>query len=195
MDLKKLRERAYKCACEHGFHDNDFSNQHWLCLLLTELSEAVDADRKGKRSCDNELKEILRVQTGNISPDWKKHWFPVWYDKYVKGSVDEELADAVIRLLDLAGLRNIVIKEITDEEIDDQKESCIDETFTESIYAICLIPIRYEYEYAAELAIQINSMIAAIFGLAKHLNIDLLWHIEMKIDYNETREKMHGKKY
>lgn len=34
-----------------------------------------------------------------------------------------------------------------------------------------------------------------IFGLAKHLNIDLLWHIEQKMRYNELRENKHGKMY
>jgi hypothetical protein len=38
-------------------------------------------------------------------------------------------------------------------------------------------------------------MILSIFGLAKYLDIGLLWHIEQKMKYNELREKMHGKKY
>lgn len=48
MNLNKLRDRAYKTACEHGFHDEELSNEHCLCLVISELMEAVEADRKGK---------------------------------------------------------------------------------------------------------------------------------------------------
>lgn len=40
-----------------------------------------------------------------------------------------------------------------------------------------------------------GDMILLIFGLAKHLDIDLLWHIEQKIRYNELRPMLNGKKY
>ena len=48
IDLNALRDRAYKTACEHGFHDEELSNEHCLMLVITELSEAIEADRKGK---------------------------------------------------------------------------------------------------------------------------------------------------
>lgn len=49
MNLNELRDKAYKIACDHGFHDKELSNEHWLCLVISELMEAVEADRKGKR--------------------------------------------------------------------------------------------------------------------------------------------------
>ena len=57
------------------------------------------------------------------------------------------------------------------------------------------IPIRCEYEYDSLLENQLNSMLLAIFGFAKHLNIDLIWYVEQKMRYNELRENKHGKKY
>ena len=109
--------------------------------------------------------------------------------------VEDELADAAIRLLDLCGLRKIDIEDFTEEMLYGAEESCNDETFTESVYAISTIPIRYEYEYDYPLGGQLNSMLLAIFGLAKHLDIDLIWHINQKMRYNELRENKHGKKY
>ncbi|RHJ75305.1 hypothetical protein [Parabacteroides sp. AM08-6] len=186
INLNALRDRAYKTACEHGFHDKELSNEHILCLIISELMEAVEADRKGKQP------NIMQFDRGLSYPmnDFKKV-----YDYCIKGSVAEELADTAIRLLDLAGLRKIEIRDFTEEEIDDSSESCNDETFTESIYAISTIPIRYEYEYGYSLGEQLSSMLLAVFGFAKHLDIDLLWHIEQKMKYNQLREKMHGKKY
>ena len=193
IDLNALRDRAYKIACEHGFHDNKLSNEHCLMLVITELSEAVEADRKGKRS-DVESYKLLstasKERTGNLN-----YFNEVSFRHHVKDTVEDELSDAVIRLLDLAGLRNIDIEDFTEEDIEDLSESCNDETFTESIYAISILPKKTELEYNYKLGKQLNYMLLAIFGLAKHLNIDLMWHIEQKMKYNELREKMHGKKY
>lgn len=50
INLNELRNRAYKTACEHGFHDKRLSEEHCLCLVISELMEAVEADRKGKRA-------------------------------------------------------------------------------------------------------------------------------------------------
>lgn len=38
-------------------------------------------------------------------------------------------------------------------------------------------------------------MLLGVIGLSNYIGIDLLWHIEQKMKYNELREKMHGKKY
>lgn len=49
MNLNELRDRAYKNAVAHGWHGEDKSHCHWLCLVISELMEAVEADRKGKK--------------------------------------------------------------------------------------------------------------------------------------------------
>ena len=166
MNLNELRDKAYRNAVTHGFHDEELSNEHCLCLVISELMEAVKADRKGR---------FAKVPVDS------------------KDCVEDELADACIRLLDLAGLRNISIDDFSGEMIYEATESCNNETFTESIYAISTIPIRCEYEYDSLLENQLNSMLLAIFGFAKHLNIDLIWHVEQKMRYNELRENKHGK--
>ena len=43
MNLNELRDKAYKIACEHGFHDKKYSNEHWLMLVITEISESIVA--------------------------------------------------------------------------------------------------------------------------------------------------------
>lgn len=199
IDLNALRDGAYKTACEHGFHDQELSNEHCFCLVISELMEAVEADRKGKRAnVDRYNKKIAnsRICQG-LDPDIpKERGYEVAYNETIKGSIEEELADAVIRLLDLAGLRRISL-ELANEDIDgcieDMAEACKDETFTESIYSISTLPVRYDGIFNFPTAV--NDMILSIFGLAKYLDIDLLWHIEQKMKYNQLREKMYGKKY
>lgn len=179
MNLNKLRDRAYKTACEHGFHDEELSNEHCLCLVISELMEAVEADRKGKRFNKDTKDTYELIQ--NIK------FCKVIYDNHIKGSVEEELADAVIRLLDLCGLREIKLENdcLDDEVLEEYSHIFIGKTFTESIFNITKNLIDRDISYS----------LIKIFGLAKHLNIDLLWHIEQKMRYNELRENKHGKMY
>ena len=195
INLNTLRDRAYKIACEHGFHDEELSNEHCLCLVICELMEAVEADRKGRlgKKCKSRFNIDYNRYPALVEEEKR---FKSSFEKNVKDSLPDELADAVIRLFDLAGMRNISLEIATKDIgdcIDDMAESCKDETFTESIYAISTLPMRYDGLY--DFHITINDMVLSIFGLAKHLEIDLLWHIEQKMKYNQLREKMHGKKY
>ena len=46
MDLNNLRDEAYAIAREHGWHEQEHSDEHHLMLIITEMAEAVQADRK-----------------------------------------------------------------------------------------------------------------------------------------------------
>ena len=92
MDLNKLRDKAYKSACEHGFHDEEYSVNHYKCLIVSELMEAVEADRKGCRADW----EAFEKYEGRIS-------FTENFERHIKDTVEDELSDACIRIFDLAG--------------------------------------------------------------------------------------------
>lgn len=61
MNLNELRDRAYKTACKHGWHEEDLSNEHLLCLVISELMEAVEADRKRMHAFRTPLKILYVV--------------------------------------------------------------------------------------------------------------------------------------
>lgn len=192
INLNKLRDKAYKTACEHGFHDQELSNEHWLCLVISELMEAVEADRNDNWNRTAKVEqfkkrfEISRICQGLDPEISKERGYEVTYNACIKGSIDEELADAVIRLLDLAGLRNLNLNRFTLVNVVSKKK-----TFTENIYSIIKDITNYKYT----LEELVNYAITQVFVLSDILDIDLLWHIEQKMKYNELREKMHGKKY
>ena len=77
MNLNELRDKAYKTACEHGFHDQELSNNHFLCLVISELMEAVEADRKGRRAKIDSIISFTVVGKSNIP-------------SYLTGSVEME---------------------------------------------------------------------------------------------------------
>ena len=190
INLNELRNIAYKTACEHGFHDKRLSEEHYLCLVISELMEAVEADRKGKRADRESFKSSYEDEEPHDDVNFK-----YCFEKYIKDTISDELSDAVIRLLDLAGLRGISLEsasnDINSEYIDDIACMYSQLSFTEAIYSIFIKPI-VDYKYLSTI---INEMIFSIFALAKHLDIDLLWHIEQKMRYNELRPKLNEKKY
>ena len=107
------------------------------------------------------------------------------YEKYTD-SVEFELADAAIRLLDLAGANNLNLNRFCLQHVVTPKKS-----FTENIYAIVKDLVNYKYSQEE----QINYAIHQIRRLSEILKINLLWHIEQKMYYNEGREDKHGKEY
>lgn len=183
MDLNELRDRAYKTACEHGFHEEELSDKHCLMLVITELSEAVEADRKGNYAY-RKISSTSRYTSFPTSENRFKNEF----NAFIKDTVEDELADTAIRLLDLAGLRGIEIQRI---QTMDGAYVFKSMPFPECIYDIVLNITKYWHSNIH----CINISLASIFALAESRGIDLLWHINEKMKYNELRPNKHGKLY
>lgn len=91
--LTKWSKEIYDNAVAHGWHEEQHSPEHYLGLIMTEVAEAVEADRKNKRANTY----LMREREAQKTPWWKSN-----YEQWVKGSIEEEFADIVIRLLDMA---------------------------------------------------------------------------------------------
>lgn len=112
--LNEAASEIHKEQVEKGFYDKERQIGTMLMLIVSELSEAMEADRKGRHAED-----VFSVST------------PEEFREKVKDTFEDELADAAIRILDLCG----------------------------------------------------------------HLGIDIEKHIAKKLEYNKSREHMHGKAY
>lgn len=177
MRLNKLRDQAYHNALEHGFHDEEHDSiEHYKCLIISELMEAVEADRKGLRAD----MDAFDKYEGRIS-------FKENFERHIKDTVDDELADACIRILDLAGYKNIDLEtEVHHLPVRMLKGRL----FTEQIYSIVHVLVGCE---------QLNRCLAitmtSIFLLADVKNADINRHIHLKMQYNQSRQRLHGKCY
>ena len=194
IDLNSLRDRAYKTACEHGFHDEELSNEHCLMLVITELSEAIEADRKGKYFKGRiKFERYFNLYSALVEENVR---YKNAFEKHIKDTVGDELADALIRLLDLYGLRGIDLNEdaFDEETVSEYSVTYRNKSFTESIFHILKF-IASNNEVFVRSCVVPEMLLLEIFGLAKYLSIDLVWHIEQEMKYNELREKMHGMKY
>lgn len=181
LDLNNYRDKAYKIACEHGFHDERHSNEHWKCLIISELMEAVEADRKDKLAQMKMFNDNCNTPQKNP----QKHWEYV-FGLFVKDTVEDELADACIRIFDLAGYRNVDLQIDTDSVAEIPR----DRTVTEFVYSI----IKHLTAFNI-LHLNLKQSLELLFALADKLGIDIEKHIRLKMEYNASRPYKHGKKY
>lgn len=101
MNLNELAKKVYQGNAERGFHDETKPLGVYLMLMVSELSEALEADRNG-----NEVKmppaEVLAIDDIET--------FRTVFKMSVKDTVEDELADCLIRILDYCGLMGIDIQ-------------------------------------------------------------------------------------
>lgn len=185
-NLNAYRDQAYKIACEHGFHDEERSIEHWKCLIVSELMEAVEADRKSKHADINSFEKRIDEPISKHEAATPVERLRYWFNSYIKDSVEDELADACIRILDLAGYKNI------DLDFESGKTTIIYQkgTFTEKIYKTVHVLVGCE-----QLNRCLTLTLLRIFLLAESMGIDIEKHIQLKMEYNASRPYKHGKRY
>ena len=101
-DFNLLIKEAFENAKERGFHDEEHTDGHWVMLVACELAEAVEADRVGRRA-DRKTYNFLLQEYGE---ELERHLF----DMHIKDTLEDELADAVIRLMDYMGLKGYTMQ-------------------------------------------------------------------------------------
>lgn len=185
--LNELKDRAYKNAVAHGWHEEDLSNEHFLCLVISELMEAVEADRSEKHA----NRDIFEYYMKQRRRDDEEFMYAFKHD--IKDSVEDELADACIRLLDLAGLRSVDLGEV---DLDELKcsEGFFNWSFTDAIFSlVCNITdTDYIETHSFDSFLRVALVEILVFCVQKE--IDIFWYIEQKMKYNELRPYKHGDK-
>ena len=174
--LTELRDRAYRVACDKGFHDEQKPDAVYKMLIITEVAEAVQADRKGQYAHKDKF-------LASLKPDDDNEMFSMLYEQYIKNSVEDELAYIIIRMLDYCGMKGIEF----DKKYNRFKFNrlCVFRTFPEAMYDLCDVVLNVKEVFALRI----------VFKYCEGLGIDILWFVEMKMRYNETRERMHGRRY
>lgn len=92
MNIKEISKQINDNANAKGFWDNGMNIPEKLMLIVSEVSEAMEADRNGILM-EFGIQSINEVRDDFFEEDFKY---------YVKDTVEDELADACIRIFDLA---------------------------------------------------------------------------------------------
>ncbi len=94
--LNDISKEIYIENIEKGFWKDDRQIGTLLMLIVSELSEALEAHRKNKSSTDISLIEN--------SESFKEE-----FELHIKDTIEDEIADTFIRLFDFCGYLNIDI--------------------------------------------------------------------------------------
>lgn len=187
INLNKLRDEAYQNAVEHGWHDEDLSTEHFLCLVISELMEAVQAERKGKHADRIQFENYMSLREKSDEE------FKYAFAHGIKDSVEDELADVCIRIFDLAGLRGVDFSKVSLPYAINEKhiKELSKITFTKLCYDVIVLTGRYSSSNFP-IGVLLADILNDIYCISKIKGFDLLWHIEQKMKYNRTRPRMHG---
>ena len=92
--MEQIIKKAHEMARDKGFWDNPRNRPELLMLIVSELAEALKALRKDHYAHEKVSDEEFFLLEGS----WKDG-----FEKYVKSSFEDEIADVAIRLFDLCG--------------------------------------------------------------------------------------------
>lgn len=187
--LNRYAKDCHELAVAKGFWDGTHAVGHYLMLAFGELHEAIEADRLGKwaKLDPDTIDTLQRIAGAPYAQEFLRE---------IKDTVEDEIADAVIRLLDLLGYfidRYGLPEWKVNYGIDLYGEDGIPPMLTDALMPIvtdlCIADEKCDPTFCF-----LNS-IKSVELLCDHLDIDLMTHIELKLKYNETRPALHGKKY
>lgn len=93
--FNELAKEIHEGNAARGFWDDERKLTEVVMLTVCELSEAIEADRAGKWATENNLVQYLNNPV------------PAVFRENIKDTVQDEIADAIIRLLDFSHKFNI----------------------------------------------------------------------------------------
>lgn len=224
----------HKGNCDRGFYDEApktqeerAKNEDWLArqanLISGEICEAYEAFRAAKIKpdidaiIDLKLAYIAFTSYDPLMAEKHKAEYKAAYEKYAKGTVEEELADALIRVLDHCGALGISASSLS--QLEDAMVSVTQGLSDISIHKLFndtmgqMLSYRdagndtmsqiLSYRDAGNrmanflfwTAYDMKLNIIFIAELADRFGISLMAAVHQKLAYNSTRPYKHGKKF
>ena len=194
-----LANDAYLNAQRHGFYPDNTDITTALMLIITEMAEAVQADRHNRHGSIEDYESEIQIGRDIHTA----------YKNTLEGTVESEFADVGIRILSLLGWMNSKspIKINSNSVLSDEYEIAkIQYTIQNKIHRSNIAADLYRlngkfssfvdnessYWFVSK---NLQNILMRTFAIAHNHNIDLMEHIKLKMKYNESRPYLHGCKY
>lgn len=108
--LNESSKIILKNNIEKGFNNPNYNIGELLMLITSELGEALESHRSGKfsqwKSYEKDIENIGEIES---------------FKKHIKDSFEDEIADAIIRLLDLVARLDIDIEKHINAKVEYNK--------------------------------------------------------------------------
>lgn len=190
-NYNELKKEVGAINSKNGLHNKEYSSEHFITLILSELYEAMEAERLNRMADIGKYIERLSSMSYSIEELTTTLELSSYNDKrleifernslyyvFIKGTIEEELADAFLRTMDIAYIHNI------DLEVCNTKPLTGD-YMTEDIYIITTDILSN----ATSLSHKVNLLASYIIQLANKHNVELSLQVRFKLDYNKLSYK------
>ncbi|TGE05596.1 nucleoside triphosphate pyrophosphohydrolase family protein [Hymenobacter fodinae] len=201
INLLELIPRCHEAAKAKGFWDVRPNAGQLLMLVIGELGEAQEADRKGRNAGALDIDRLVAMSNGTYHAPQSSEDYPWFFKSTVKDTVGDELADAYIRLCDFAGGFNLDLALISIQKCDPNHWVIGTDNFGDALLT-CVQAVMDMQKVRLRTGFANNCMegpladaLTWIEVLARQHHVDLATHIDLKLRYNATRERLHGKAY
>jgi NTP pyrophosphatase (non-canonical NTP hydrolase) len=184
-DIFQYAKGIYENSASKGFWEEGLlrNKGKMVMLMISELSECMEGDRNNNwfRLKPTTDWSILSDEFGKGQIDWIEH-----FEKTCKNTIEDEIADVVIRVLDyMWGWKIPYVKaEYVKKTTGDFAEDLLNINW--------YILLAYHKPVPAK---HWSYVIAAIQKFCEWHDIDLEQHVQWKMRYNSSRPHKHGKKY
>jgi len=164
-----LAKQHHEAMVAQGFWENPNLLEKKM-LIISELGEAIEAHREGKVCVMNAQERSEIESDSEVAPiNFKEDFL-----EFVKDTYEDELADVVLRIWDYM------------EYVGKQPHWNFDiieleENIGANLYHVTRAICNEEFDSAID--------------ALNHLCPNLDWHIKMKMAFNKTRPRRHGKSY
>lgn len=189
--LKQFMTKAYENAKDKGFYKPDLDINQALMLIITEMSEAIQASRHNRHGSIDGYNTYLEVSDEHVA-----------YEESLEGTVESKFADITLRIISLLGWYDSqnTICLMNDTELKKTEEFhkvefehgnyCLPTSMYLIITRITYFPFSCSPAWMS--AIRLQDILMQVFALAHAEGIDLVEHIKLKMQYNESRPYLHG---
>ena len=189
--LKQFMTKAYENAKAKGFYKPDLDVNQALMLIITEMGEAIQASRHNRHGSIDGYNTYLEVSDEHVA-----------YEESLEGTVESEFADITLRIISLLGWYDSqnTICLMNDTELKKTEEFhkvefehgnyCLPTAMYLIITRITYFPFSCSPAWMNTLRLQ--DILVQVFALAHAEGIDIVEHIKLKMQYNESRPYLHG---
>ena len=183
-NLNEDRDRAFKIATDKGFYKQPISIESEIIMIITELSEAINALR---------CKRHANLY-GWTTPDfYDNEAYTDLFEKCCKDTFEDELADTLLRALSLSGALKIDLT--LAESIARGRISMGVPTQPASVFFFALVKLLAQDWAVSDTPIVLNRFIGYLMVWCWERSIEIDLHVYLKMIYNEYRPYLNGKSF
>lgn len=172
-----LIDKVHRISVANGFYDQEPSYKGLRMLAICSLTDAVEADRNGRHSTADEW---IDGCTDNLA-------LHAGYNHRIKGTVEDGLADFVIRCLVYVAWRS---KECNWGDIEISLDPISPDGWNEEEG---LVGMAY---YATErMFVSVPDALGLVLSYCQFAGIDIMRYVDIKLRYNKILLLWRRKKY